>query len=78
MLLFTDLHYRSCAISTGHPAWPGPSGRLQVVAEARPSLASSRWANRILKRVEHNFAAAADRLTENRSEGVTTRLLVAE
>lgn len=62
MLLFTDLHYRSCAMSTGHPSWPGPRGRLQVVAGALPALMSPRWAARTLKRVENDFAAAASRL----------------
>ena len=38
MLLFTDLHYRSCALRTGNPAWPGPRGRLGVVAASIPAL----------------------------------------
>jgi phytoene/squalene synthetase len=66
MLLFTDLHYRSCAIRTGHPPWPGPRGRVQVVAESLPALISSRWAARTLKRVEYDFAAAATRLPADR------------
>jgi phytoene/squalene synthetase len=78
MLLFTDLHYRSCARNTGNQAWPGPGGRLQVVAEALPSLASASWASRILNRVERNFAAAAGRLSEDRGESITPQLLVAE
>lgn len=59
MLLFTELHYRSCAIRTGHPAWRGPRGRLSVVAGALPALASRRWAQRTLRRVERDFAGAA-------------------
>jgi phytoene/squalene synthetase len=62
MLLFTDLHYRSCAISTGCPPWPGPRGRLQVVAGAMPALMSPSWAGRMLRRVENDFVSAAGRL----------------
>ena len=63
MLLFTDLHYRSCALRTGNPAWPGPRGRLGVVAASIPALVSKRWARRALKRVETDFNTAAARLT---------------
>lgn len=62
MLLFTDLHYRSCARRTGNPSWPGPRGPLQVVAGAVPALMSPRWAGRIVKRVEADFLNAAGRL----------------
>jgi hypothetical protein len=62
MLLFTDLHYRSCALRTGNPAWPGPRGRLGVVAASVPALVSKRWARRELRRVEADFATAAARL----------------
>ena len=62
MLLFTDLHYRSCALRTGNPAWPGPRGRLGVVAASVPALVSRRWARRELRRVEADFATAAARL----------------
>ena len=59
MLLFTDLHYRSCASKTGNPVWPGPRGRLAVVVRALPALVSLRWARRTLRRVEDEFVAAA-------------------
>jgi phytoene/squalene synthetase len=62
MLLFTDLHYRSCARRTRNPAWPGPRGRLGVVAASIPALVSKRWARRALMRVETDFGAAAARL----------------
>lgn len=62
MLLFTDLHYRSCARRTGNASWPGPRGRLQVVAGAFPALLSPRWAGRTVKRVETEFVSAARRL----------------
>ena len=42
---------------TGHPAWPGPRGRLGVIAAAVPALVSGRWARRELRQVEEEFAA---------------------
>ena len=63
MLLFTDLHYRGCAESTGHRAWPGPSGRLQVAARSLPALLSPQWAARTLRSVESDFLSAAGRLS---------------
>jgi phytoene/squalene synthetase len=62
MLLFTDLHYRSCAARTGNPSWPGPRGRFQVVVGALPALVSARWAGHTLRRVENDFTTAAGRL----------------
>jgi phytoene/squalene synthetase len=62
MLLFTDLHYRWCALRTGNPSWPGPRSRLGVLAASVPALVSKRWASRVLERVEADFAAAAARL----------------
>ncbi len=59
MLLFTDLHYRTSAARIGARPWPGPSGRLGVVARALPALVSLRWARRTLERVEHEFVDAA-------------------
>jgi len=58
MLLFTDLHYRSCAIRTGHLPWPGPSGRLQVVARSIPAMMSPSWAAHTIRRVERDFLGA--------------------
>jgi phytoene/squalene synthetase len=66
MLLFTDLHYRSCATRTGQPGWPGPRGPFQVVVGAMPALISTRWAGQTLRRVENDFAAAAGRLASGR------------
>ena len=59
MLLFTDLHYRGCAERTGHRPWPGPGGRLAVVAGSLPALLSPRWATLIVNRVERDFLRAA-------------------
>jgi phytoene/squalene synthetase len=59
MLLFTDLHYRGCAARAGHRPWPGPGGRLAVLAGALPALLSPRWASRTVSRVERDFLRAA-------------------
>jgi len=58
MLLFTDLHYRSCALKTGNAPWPGPSGRLQVIAKTLPSVISQAWAGNTIRRVENDFLDA--------------------
>ncbi|MBK5110002.1 MAG: squalene/phytoene synthase family protein [Thermoleophilia bacterium] len=58
MLLFTDLHYRGCALKTGHSPWPGPSGRLQVIAKSLPSTVSRAWAGRTIREVESDFLGA--------------------
>ncbi len=58
MLLFTDLHYRGCAIRTGHLPWPGPSGRLQVIARSVPAMMSPSWAAHTIRRVERDFLGA--------------------
>lgn len=62
MLLFTNLHYRGCANSIGKRPWPGPHGRLDVVCRSLPSLISSRWTVRTMKRVEGDFLRAASGL----------------
>ena len=66
MLLFTDLHYRGCAERTGHRPWPGPGGRLAVVAGSLPALLSPRWATLIVNRVERDFLRAAGGLRSRR------------
>ncbi len=70
MLRFTDLHYRSCAVRTGNPSWPGPRGRFQVVVGALPALVSARWAGHTLRRVESDFATAASRLAGGRGTSI--------
>jgi phytoene/squalene synthetase len=63
MLLFTDLHYRGCAIRTGHLPWSGPSGRLQVVARSVPAMMSPSWAAHTIRRVERDFLGALVAMT---------------
>jgi hypothetical protein len=65
MLLFTDLHYRGCAIRTGHLPWSGPSGRLQVVARSIPALLSPSWAAHTVRRVESDFLDAMSAITRD-------------
>jgi phytoene/squalene synthetase len=63
MLLFTDLHYRGCALRTGHSPWRGPSSRLQVVARSVPAMISPAWAAHTVRRVERDFLGARLGLT---------------
>jgi phytoene/squalene synthetase len=58
MLLFTELHYRGCAVRTGNPAWPGPRTRLDVVLRSLPAAASASWAVHTVRRVEREFLAS--------------------
>lgn len=58
MLLFTDLHYRGCALKTGLSPWPGPNGSVQVIARTLPSTVSRAWAGRTIRGVESEFLGA--------------------
>lgn len=62
MFLFTDLHYRDCALRTGHPPWAGPGDRLQVLARSVPAVVSPAWAVRTVRSVERNFLDAAGQI----------------
>ena len=66
MLLFTDLHYRNTSVQTGAPSWPGPKGRLRVIAESLPALLSPRFARRTLRQVEGRLLAARQTLGPRR------------
>ena len=59
MLLFTDLHYRGCAVKAGCRSWAGPGNGVQVVLGALPSLLSRSVALRTVRRVERDFTSAA-------------------
>ena len=59
MLLFTDLHYRGCAIRAGHLPWPGPTDRAQVILGSVPALVSRTLAGKTVRRVERDFTSAA-------------------
>ena len=73
MLLFTDLHYRSCAVSTGNSVWPGPGSRLQVIATALPSLASRTWAGHTVRRIDSDFLNAVLNLRKPLATPALTR-----
>lgn len=59
MLLFTDRHYRACAVGTGHDPWPGSDSTTVHVLSAVLSIVSRRWAKRVVRRVEGRFLGAA-------------------
>lgn len=68
MLLFTDLHYRGCAIRAGHLPWPGPADRSQVILGSVPALFSGTLAGKTVRRIERDFTSAAsliDRAARN-------------
>ncbi len=71
MLLFTDLHFRGCAAMTGHSAWRGPSGRLQVVASSVPAMVSPSWAAHTVRRVERDFLGALVAMTRDLARPVS-------
>ena len=60
MLLFTDRHYRACAVATGHQPWRGRNSTLLLLLASLLSVVSQRSANRILRRVERRFLGAAE------------------
>jgi phytoene/squalene synthetase len=69
MLLFTDRHYRSCAVATGHEAWDGPVRTSMIIAQAALAGLSSWWAERRTRAVERNFLAAAERIGSGARRG---------
>jgi phytoene/squalene synthetase len=62
MLLNTDRHYRWCARRVGIMPWQGPNTNASIVATALLATVSRRWTDRVLRRVERDFLAAADAL----------------
>ncbi len=69
MLLFTDRHYRACAVATGHEPWRGRDSTAMLLLPSLLSVVSKRWANRILRRVENRFLAAAETIERNIPSG---------
>lgn len=59
LLLFTSLHYRGCAIATGHAGWSSPASRGAVMRAGLPSAISARAADRALRAVERNMMRGA-------------------
>lgn len=62
MLLFTELHYRGCALRTGNRAWRGPRSRLDVCLRSLPAAISPSWATHTVRRVEREFLASLQAL----------------
>jgi phytoene/squalene synthetase len=63
MLLHTDRHYRWCADRIGHPGWRGPTRSWTILLASLPAVMSRRWADRMMRRVEHDFATAMETLS---------------
>jgi phytoene/squalene synthetase len=57
MMLFTDRHYAGCARDIGAPTSSAPPRVATMVMESLPAAFSSRWAERILLRVEKDLLA---------------------
>jgi len=57
MMLFTDRHYRDCAVDAGVPTWSGPRWAVTMVLAALPAAVSRRWADWILVRIERDLLA---------------------
>lgn len=62
MLLFTDRHYRSCAVATGHHPWEGPVSTSTIIAQASLAGLSRWWAAHLTRSIERNFLDAARRI----------------
>ena len=60
MLLHTDRHYRWCARRIGHPSWPGLDRTGTIILASLLAAFSRRWSHRVMRRVEHDFLAAAE------------------
>ncbi len=62
LLLFTSLHYRRCAIETGHAGWGSPRSKRGVLARGLPCLLTAGAADRALRSVEHDLMRGASQL----------------
>jgi phytoene/squalene synthetase len=61
MLLFTDRYYRGCARRGGLRPWGARPSGLRLLLLALPAVFSRRWTQRVMRRVERDFLAAAAR-----------------
>ncbi len=57
MMLFTDRHYRDCAVDAGVPTWSGPRWAVTMVLASLPAAFSPAWANWMLLRIERDLLA---------------------
>ena len=60
MMLFTDRHYRKCAVDAGVPSWSAPNRVLTMVLASLPAAISPWWAKRVLLRVEGDLLTTGD------------------
>ena len=70
MMLFTERHYRNCAVDAGLSSWSAPNRALTMVMAALPATVSPWWAKRVLLRVERDLLAAGDVLNTTNPEVV--------
>ena len=73
MMLFTDRHYRNCAVDAGAPPWSAPRGVLTMVLASLPAAVSPWWATRMLLRAERDLLATGDALDTIEAEAADPR-----
>ncbi len=57
MVLFTDRHYRDCAVEAGMRPWSGSRPVSALVLTSLPAAFSPKWADRVMVRVETDLLA---------------------
>jgi phytoene/squalene synthetase len=57
MVLFTERHYRDCAVEAGMRPWSGSRPGSALVMTSLPAAFSPKWANRVMVRVETDLQA---------------------
>jgi phytoene/squalene synthetase len=57
MMLFTDRHYRECAVEAGMTPWSVSKRVSTLVLTSLPAVFSPWWADRVMTRVETNLLA---------------------
>jgi phytoene/squalene synthetase len=57
MMLFTDRHYRECAVEAGMTPWSVSTRVSTLVLTSLPAVVSPWWADRVMTRVETNLLA---------------------
>lgn len=73
MLLFTDRYYRACAARVGRRPWQGPSRTGTLILISALAGVSSRFSDRVLRRIERDFLTAAGMSAVPRAQPVGNR-----